>query len=143
MLGSTARGGSLVLLLGVALGAGVACGGSNDMAFYDDPAAATVGGASGGTINIGAGSGNRPGSGGGASCTPGPDDHGCVGTAFEGENIPLDIYVMFDLSCSMSCSIDKVGCCRLDDPVPEDQWRIQPVRQAMTTFLRDPASAGI
>ncbi len=141
MHGSIARGGSLLLLLGVTLGAGVACGGADDSAFYGNAGAS--GGTKGTTINVGGGTGNRPGTGGGAACTPSPDDQGCVGTAFEGENIPLDIYVMFDLSCSMSCSIDKVGCCRLDDPVPEDQWRIQPVRQAMTTFLRDPASAGI
>ncbi len=76
-------------------------------------------------------------------CSPGPDDEGCVGTAYEGENIPLDIYVMFDLSCSMSCSVDTSGCCRLDNPVPEAQQRIQPVRQAMKQFLQDLASVGI
>lgn len=76
-------------------------------------------------------------------CEPPPDDSGCIGEAFEGENIPLDIYVMFDLSCSMSCSVDKQGCCRRDDPVPLEEWRIQPVRSAMRQFLEDPASKGI
>jgi hypothetical protein len=79
-----------------------------------------------------------------AACQAGPDEQGCVGTAFEGETIPLDIYVMFDLSCSMSCSVDRSGCCReSDDPDPLDEWRIQPVREAMVAFLRDPESAGI
>lgn len=78
------------------------------------------------------------------SCEPGPDDQGCVGQAFEGESIPLDIFVMFDLSCSMSCSVDHSGCCRQSStPDPLDQWRIQPVRAAMTSFLQDPDSAGI
>jgi hypothetical protein len=67
----------------------------------------------------------------------------CVGEQFEGENIPLDIFVMFDLSCSMSCSVNKQGCCKRDDPVPLDDWRIQPVRDAMKAFLEAPASEGI
>lgn len=76
-------------------------------------------------------------------CNRPADSNGCIGENFEGENIPLDIFVMFDLSCSMSCSVNKQGCCRRDDPVPEDEWRIVPVREAMHTFLKDPASAGI
>jgi hypothetical protein len=51
---------------------------------------------------------------------------------------------MFDLSCSMSCSTENVGCCRnSNNPDPLEEWRIQPVREAMRTFLQDPASAGI
>ena len=76
-------------------------------------------------------------------CERPPDDAGCIGENFEGEGIPLDIYVMFDLSCSMSCSVDKQGCCKRDDPVPLEEWRIQPVREAMHQFLQDPASTGI
>jgi len=86
------------------------------------------------------GPGHNPGLDG---CAPAPDESGCIGENFEGENIPLDIYVMFDLSCSMSCSVNKQGCCRRDDPVPLEDWRIQPVRQAMRSFLQDPLSAGI
>lgn len=78
------------------------------------------------------------------SCTPEPDAMGCVGQNFEAETLTLDIYVMFDLSCSMSCSVDRSGCCReSNDPDPEEAWRIQPVREAMRAFLQDPASAGI
>jgi hypothetical protein len=59
-----------------------------------------------------------------------------------GETIPLDIYVMFDLSCSMSCAVtEESGCCI--DNTPESDWRLQPVRQAMRSFLEDPASRGI
>lgn len=78
------------------------------------------------------------------SCTPEPDAMGCVGQNFEAEGLTLDIYVMFDLSCSMSCSVDRSGCCReSNNPDPLEAWRIQPVREAMRAFLQDPASAGI
>ncbi len=135
--------GALVFLLGTALAACISCGGGDS----DDGEG--TGGSSSNTgsgnpgIDVGNGSnGPKPGTGN-AECKPGPDDEGCVGTAYEGENIPLDIYVMFDLSCSMSCSVDTSGCCRLDNPVPVEQERIQPVRQAMREFLKDPASVGI
>ena len=81
-------------------------------------------------------SGNLP-----AECTPPADDSGCVGQAYEGESTPLAIFVMFDVSCSMSCSVDESGCCDQYNSPPDA--RIVPVRQAMETFLRDPASAGI
>ncbi len=122
----------------VALVLAASCGGGEDGAGGggDDDDGSGNGGAS---ANGGAGNNPLP-----AACRPPTDDSGCVGTYFEGEVIPLDIYVMFDLSCSMSCSVDRSGCCRnSDDPVPEEDWRIQPVRDAMTAFLRDPASAGI
>ncbi len=140
-MSSRIRRGACALFLAVAFGACVSCGGGDE-----DDAGATGSAASGGSgtmINVGGnGSGAVTGTGNPA-CEPSPDDQGCVGTAYEGESIPLDIYVMFDLSCSMSCTVDQSGCCRLDNPGPEDQWRIQPVREAMKTFLRDPASAGI
>lgn len=131
--------------MGIAVAACVSCGGGGD---DSEPSSSSSGGKSGGGsanpgIDIGRGArGPTPGTGNPA-CSPGPDDQGCVGTAYEGEGIPLDIYVMFDLSCSMSCSVDKAGCCRLDSPVPEEQQRIQPVRRAMREFLLDPASVGI
>jgi hypothetical protein len=78
-----------------------------------------------------------------SSCTPQPDDTGCVGAAFEGESIPLDILVMFDLSCSMSCTVDQSGCCLPQNASVPQTWRLYPVRSAMRTFLQDPESAGI
>src|SRR5690606_29518526 len=96
------------------------------------------------TSTSGGGSGPQVGTGTIDGCSPGADDSGCVGVAFEGESIPLDSYVMFDLSCSMSCSVERSGCCRnSNNPDPLEQWRIQPVREAMRAFLQDPLSAGI
>jgi hypothetical protein len=72
---------------------------------------------------------------------PEPDQTGCVGEQFAGENIPVDVYVMFDQSCSMSCPIEREGpgqCC-MGDP----NGRIFPVREAMDLFLHDPESAGV
>ena len=66
---------------------------------------------------------------------------GCVGDRYAGEEIPLDIYVMFDVSCSMSCPAEETGpglCCR-GGPNP----RIDQVRNAVTSFLKDPMSDGI
>lgn len=142
---------SAALVACAALGMAASCG--------DDGASGEGGeGAEGGTGAGGLG-GFSPGSGvtggllgstgatGGmgqaTSCEPSPDDQGCVGEAYEGEGMPLDIYVMFDVSCSMSCSVSRSGCCKDNDPEPLAEWRIEPVRQAMTAFLRDPASAGI
>ncbi len=55
---------------------------------------------------------------------------GCVGNDFEGESVPLDIYIMFDTSGSM---LNDVG----------GMTRMQAVQAAATAFLRDPASRGI
>ncbi|HVW29889.1 MAG TPA: vWA domain-containing protein [Polyangiaceae bacterium] len=66
---------------------------------------------------------------------------GCVGDRYAGEEIPLDIYIMFDVSCSMSCPAEETGpglCCR-GGPNP----RIDQVRDAVTSFLKDPMSDGI
>ncbi len=56
--------------------------------------------------------------------------NGCVGTFFEGESLPLDIYVMFDQSGSMLNNVGGVT-------------RLAAVQQATSEFLRDPESAGI
>ena len=54
----------------------------------------------------------------------------CAGISYEAESIPLDIYVMFDQSGSM---LNDVG----------GLTRMEAVQKAVSTFLRDPASAGI
>ncbi|HEX6276345.1 MAG TPA: vWA domain-containing protein [Polyangiaceae bacterium] len=56
--------------------------------------------------------------------------NGCVGEFYEGESLPLDIYVMFDQSGSM---LNDVG----------GLTRLAAVQQATREFLREPASAGI
>jgi Mg-chelatase subunit ChlD len=66
----------------------------------------------------------------GNMCVIEDDGSGCVGQAYEGESIPLDIYIMFDQSGSM---LNDVG----------GLTRLEAVQQATRDFLRDPASAGI
>jgi hypothetical protein len=97
-------------------------------------------------IGANGGTGDQPGTTIGDSlnaCSPQADDTGCVGAAYEAESVSLDILVMFDLSCSMSCTVDQSGCCSLLGASASDTWRIQPVRGAMKTFLQDPLSVGI
>ena len=72
----------------------------------------------------------------------GPDLNGCVGSNYEGEGLPLAIYIMFDQSASMDCVIEATqpwqnSQCNGNNP------RITPVREAVDLFLNDPASAGI
>lgn len=160
----------LKVLMGlVGLGLSVSCSASEDGNMSDYPSNAMGGGSStavksgaGGSSNIARSSTGRSasissidvGSGGTDdevstigpslnSCKPQPDDVGCVGAAYEGESASLDILVMFDLSCSMSCTVDQSGCCSILGGSPPDTWRIQPVRSAMRVFLQDPLSAGI
>jgi len=56
--------------------------------------------------------------------------NGCVGEFYEGESLPLDIYIMFDQSGSM---LNDVG----------GMTRLQAVQEATRQFLRDPETANI
>ena len=93
------------------------------------------GGSGGGGIIVGANSGGGTGTPNGAggtnlgNCGAVTFD-GCVGESFEGESIPLDIYIMFDQSGSM---LNDVG----------GMTRLQAIQRAAAEFLRDPASRGI
>jgi len=92
-----------------------------------------------GTGSTGSGTGST--SGGNIDACGNGTQSSCVGNTYDGENLPLDIYVMFDQSCSMSCPSEQTGaglCCR-GGPNP----RIDQVRSAMTQFLQDKSSAGI
>jgi hypothetical protein len=144
-----------ILALGtVGLSALVACGSDDDNAGGGTGATSAggtfnpIGGAGGVIGGAGGNSGNGAGGAGGASgaggtpssCSPNLGGS-CVGTAYAGENLPLDIYIMFDQSCSMSCPVERGGegqCC-MGGPNP----RIAPVREAVARFLQDPASNGI
>ena len=149
-----------LVAVGAALSIAAACGGSSKSEDPNEGGAESASGnnaVSGAVSNIGnanngsngSGSGGPSGSGGTSNtngCEPAPDDEGCVGTAYEGENIPLDIFIMFDQSCSMSCPVEQGGpgqcCC----PPPETgctNQRIDPVRSAVNQFLEDPLSNGI
>ena len=71
---------------------------------------------------------------------------GCIGDQYAGENLPLDIYIMFDQSCSMSCDPERTGaglCCNGQTMPVDPRPRIDQVRNAVTQFLNDPASQGI
>ncbi len=85
--------------------------------------------------------GSSSGSGGSASgnnsnangCEPLSLEEGCAGELFAGEDIPLDIYVMFDQSGTMGKKIDETT----------GETRLDAVRKATEQFLTDPESAGI
>ncbi len=82
----------------------------------------------GGSSSVGAGSGSTAGvANQGCSST---SVNGCFGTDYEGEAVPLDIYVMFDQSGSMSNDVGGIT-------------RLEAVQRAAAQFLRDPESAGI
>ncbi len=109
------------------------------------------GGAGGtGEIVFGGKSGANPASGGSAtvsgggttSCALEDDGSGCVGEAYEGETLGLDIYIMFDQSGSMCSCIDPAGGQACPDPNCE-QTRLDAVRAATRSFLADKASDGI
>jgi hypothetical protein len=129
-------------------GAGNGTGAENGIIFTSTGGSSSgQGGQSqGGQSQGGLGQGGPSASAGGASASAGDvcastDLAGCVGDRYAGEQIPLDIYIMFDVSCSMSCPSEETGpglCCR-GGPNP----RIDQVRNATTTFLKDPASAGM
>ncbi len=58
---------------------------------------------------------------------------GCAGEVYEGEAVPLDLYLMFDQSGSMSTKVDKeTGATRMDI-----------VRTAVEAFLKDDESVGL
>jgi hypothetical protein len=136
-----------VLPLLAALGITAACSDESS----DQEMSGDKGGAGGtGTIVLGGKSGANPGSGGSAtvsgggttSCSLEDDGSGCVGEAYEGETIGLDIYIMFDQSGSMCSCIDPAGGQACPDPNCE-QTRLDAVRSATRSFLADRASNGI
>ena len=123
--------------LGVLALAGLfACSSEDDGNALPDPGkSAGRGGTSPITVDPNA-SGGSWSSGGSGSTSASPDDcgtsaqNGCVGRLYEGESLPLDIYVMFDQSGSM---LNDVG----------GLTRLAAVQQATRDFLREPESTGI
>ena len=99
------------------------------------PATTGSAGNSGINLNLGDGQGGlgNTGSSSGltaSGCDVKTDDEVCAAQAYEGEAVPLDIYIMFDQSGSM---LNDVG----------GMTRLQAVQGAARTFLRDSASAAI
>jgi Mg-chelatase subunit ChlD len=118
-LRSLVVGASALLIVG-------ACSGEKAPADAD----AATAGKPGLDLNVG---GSKSGSGSGLTangCDVMTDDAVCAAQAYEGEAVPLDIYIMFDQSGSMLNDVG--GITRLDA-----------IERATTTFLRDEASAAI
>lgn len=90
----------------------------------------------------GGSSGGGSGSGGPNDCKPTTDGSACIGESYEGESVPLDIYIMFDQSGSMCSCVDPAGGMLCPDPDCR-QTRLDAIRAATESFLRDPKSAGI
>jgi hypothetical protein len=78
-------------------------------------------------------------------CTIEDDGSGCVGQAYEGESIPLDIFIMFDQSGSMCGCIDPPATV-IGGPCPDPKCnatRMDAVREAARLFMEDPESHGV
>lgn len=75
--------------------------------------------------NPNGGTGLLPAGGCGSS-----SDSACAGVSFEAESIPVDLYILFDQSGSMLNDVGGVT-------------RLEAVREAVTTFLRDSGGTGI
>jgi hypothetical protein len=82
----------------------------------------------------------------GSACTASPSDSEandrCIGTTFESESIPLDLYIMFDQSGSM-CSCLDPGAAQICPNPDCEETRLDAVRSATERFLLDPQSAGL
>ena len=111
------------------------CSSAEQPATSAPPSAASAGSSSG--LNVGDGQngkgGNGSGNGNGITpdgCDVKIDEEVCAAQAYEGEAVPLDIYIMFDQSGSMLNDVG--GITRLDA-----------VERAAGTFLRDQASSAI
>ncbi len=119
-------------------GAVTASGGSAGTSVVNLGGNGTIGG------STGSGGGAVVSNGGGNQCMIEDDGSGCVGQAFEGESIPLDIYIMFDQSGSMCSCVDPVIDGAQACPNPDcNQTRMDAVRTAANLFMADPQSLGI
>lgn len=90
----------------------------------------------------GAGASGAGGSGDPERCSVPDQGTTCVGETYAGENIPLDIYIMFDQSGSMCSCLDPSAAQTCPNPACSET-RLDAVRAAMEQFLNDPESAGI
>ncbi len=141
----------------LSVASGVGCSAPNDEADDDDAApepprldlSTSHSGSSGGSNSSGSGGSSSESSA--SSGTSGSDgeilgvngepgecrslqiEEGCAGELYEGEVIPLDLYVMFDQSGSMATVIDEAT----------GEMRIDAVSDAMQEFLLDWRSSGI
>jgi len=134
-------------LIALALAAYCLPGCGNDDPGDDDGSSAGLGGAPGvldpGGIGLGAQEGFTWRTDAQGACQLEMTDAGCSGAVYEKEDIPLDIYVMFDRSGSM--------CRCVNPPMPEGECdaagcaetRLQAITRAFGEFLDDPESEGV
>jgi hypothetical protein len=141
---------ALMALVPVALSAAAGCSGKDDETEGGDTAGTggttvlSIGGTKGLGPNGTGGSGPVVNNGGNA-CSIDDDGSGCVGQAYEGEAIPLDIYIMFDQSGSMCNCVDPVFD-MIGRPCPDAECnatRMDAVREAARLFMEDPESQGV
>src|SRR5689334_20550053 len=125
-----ACGFALLTTTGVLLGAlGAGCGAGGDSGAGAASSGTGHGASSGSATSNGGGSGSGTGTGGEISLFDGghddaaPDDGGCVGMPFKGEQLPLDIYVILDESGSMN------------EEVTPGMTRWKAVTDAIATFV--------
>jgi hypothetical protein len=137
--GATGAGG-LILGNGNSSGTGNSSGSGNSSGTGAGNAAGSGNTSGTGAGNSTSGTGSTSGSTGEINACDGTT-RGCLGNQYAGENLPLDIYIMFDQSCSMSCPSEQTGAglCCTGGPNP----RIDQVRTAVSTFLQDQNSNGI
>lgn len=137
------------LILGIA-----ACSAATD-SHGPSQAGPGTGGASGSPAVSGSGAAPGSGSANGSGATPGagaaplidgsggtpdlgnimmmdPSTETCAGIINKGEQITIDIFIMFDQSLSMTCTIASGN---------EDRW--DAVKGPLETFVQDPGAAGI
>ncbi len=115
------------------VGNGGTAGSSGSVNFFggsSNGAGSNAGGTGQGGSGSGAGGQNIGGFGAGGDTSPATTDAGCNGIASAGEQIPLDIFVMFDQSLSMNCEV-------------QNSTRWDAVKNALDGFVNDPGAAGI
>lgn len=119
--------------LAVTCGAGtlVACGGEEGSLPRDDAEASDP--ENNGELQLDTPDDAAPGLGADGSCTGLEVGPGCAGEVYEGEAVPLDLYLMFDQSGSMSTVVDEAT----------GKTRMDVVREAVRAFLGDTESVGV
>jgi hypothetical protein len=75
------------------------------------------------------------------TCGAPQSDSSCGSEVFEGASVPVDIHIVFDQSGSMCACLDPGAGQLCVEPC--ETTRLDAVRDAIETFMRDPNSAGI
>ncbi|MGC4087513.1 MAG: vWA domain-containing protein [Polyangiaceae bacterium] len=124
---------SICWLASIAIVATAACGASGDDTYLGGLGNGGAGSIAVGSLGGGGSSSAANSVGGTSSGITGcgnVDYQGCVGTSYEGESLPFDIYIMFDQSGSMNTDVGGLT-------------RLQAVQRAAAAFLNDPKSLTI